>query len=272
MIPAPVEYLRASSLEEALEALGEPEAKALAGGQSLIPLMKLRLARPALVVDIGGLELRGVETGNGEIRLGSLTTWDELAGAAELRRPALAAIPECAGSVGDLQVRNLGTLGGGLAHADPASDMPAVVLALGARVHVRSAAGKRALAAADLFVGAFTTSLDPGELLVEVVVPKPPPGSGSAYVSVEHPASGFALAGAAALVRPDGSRSLALTGVASRPFLVPPGAELAEVLAKTEVLDDAFAPAQYRRHLAGVVAGRAVERAAARAREGGVDA
>jgi carbon-monoxide dehydrogenase medium subunit len=265
VIPAPVRYVRAGSVDDALAALAEPEAKALAGGQSLVSVMKLRLARPSVVVDIGRLELAGVEARNSELRIGALTTWSDLAAAPELRRPALAAIAECAAGIGDLQVRNRGTIGGSLAHADPASDMPAVLLALGASVVVRSAGGERTLETVDLFLGPFTTAIAAGELLTEVAVPLPPAGSGSAYASVEHHASGFALAGAAALVRADGTSRVAVTGLGATSFLL--DGDPHEALAVAEVFGDRFAPAEYRRHLAGVVVERALASAAARAKE-----
>jgi len=267
VIPASVGYLRASSLEEALDALGAEDAKALAGGQSLLPVMKLRIARPTLLVDIGRLELAGVEIGDGELRIGPLTTWDELEHADALGTPALAAFGECAAGVGDLQVRNRGTVGGSMAHADPASDLPAVLLAFGARLAVRSPDDERTVETADFFRGPFTTSLSDRELITDMIVPVPPPGSGSAYVSVEHPASGFALAGAAALVRPDGSASVAVTGVGSTPFLLRADRNPAEALAEAEIYGDRFAPAEYRRHLATVVVRRALERARQRAEE-----
>jgi aerobic carbon-monoxide dehydrogenase medium subunit len=262
MIPAPVDYVRPSSVEEALEALGEPEAEVLAGGQSLVPAMKLRLARPALLVDVGGLELRSIARDNGGIRVGALATWDDLLRSEELGAEGLEAIRECAAGIGDLQVRNLGTLGGGLAHADPASDMPAVALALGLQVQVRSSSGERTIDAGELFVGPFTTTLDPAELITDVLVPQPPSGSGSAYVSVENPASGFALAGAAALALPDGTDRVAVTGIGGRPFLKP--SEPAELV----VAGDRFAPPEYRTHLMEVVVRRAVELARRRAQEG----
>jgi carbon-monoxide dehydrogenase medium subunit len=265
VIPAALRYVRAGSVEEALAALVEPDAKALAGGQSLVSVMKLRLARPALVVDISRLELAGIETADGELRVGALTTWADLAGSAELRRPALAAISECAAGIGDLQVRNRGTIGGSLAHADPASDMPAVLLALGASVALKSAAAERMVETREFFLGPFTTALAPGELLTGVVLPLPAAGSGSAYASVEHPASGFALAGAAALVSPDGSSSVAVTGIGATPFLLE--AEPGEALAAAEVFGDRFAPAGYRRHLAEVVVERALASAGARTKE-----
>ena len=265
MIPAPVRYARASNVEQALELLAEPDAKAIAGGQSLISVMKLRISRPSLVVDISRLELGGVEIRDGELHLGPLTTWDDLIGAAELRRPALAAIAECASGIGDLQVRNRGTLGGSLAHADPASDMPAVLLALGAALQLRSPQGERIVPLGDFLLGPFTTALVAQELITDVVVPLPAPCSGSAYVSVEHPASGFALAGAAALAGADGGGRVAVTGIGARPFLL--GDDPDAALAQAEIFGDRFASADYRRELAAVVVRRARESAAERARD-----
>jgi aerobic carbon-monoxide dehydrogenase medium subunit len=261
VIPASVDYVRAGSVEEALDALATPDAKLLAGGQSLLPAMKLRIARPAVVVDIGGLELGGIEERNGELVIGALTTWDELEryGA----RPAFHAIPECAAGIGDLQVRNRGTIAGGLAHADPASDMPAVTLALGARLVLRSASGERTIDAGEFALGPFTTSLAEGELMTELVLPLPPEGSGSAYVAVEHPASGFALAGAAALVLPDGTSRVAVTGVAAAPFLL----DGDDGIGKAELFGDRFAPIEYRRQLAQTVIERATALAEARRKE-----
>ena len=258
MIPAATRYARATDLDHAFELLADPDAKAIAGGQSLIPVMKLRIARPSLVVDISRLDLRGIEERDGELHIGPLTTWDDLKAVAH---PGLEAIAECANGIGDLQVRNLGTIGGSVVHADPASDMPAVLLALDARLEVRSPAGSRDVPVAELFRGPFTTSLKPQELVTAVVVPLPGPGSGSAYASVEHPASGFALAGAAALVTSD-HESVAVTGVGATPFALAGGDPRAGI-AEAEVFGDRFAPEEYRRELAVVVA----ERALARARE-----
>jgi aerobic carbon-monoxide dehydrogenase medium subunit len=258
--------VRVASVEEALTALAEPDARALAGGQSLLPLLKLRIVRPSRLVDIGGLGLDAVSVADGVLRIGALTVWRDLAQAPELARPALAGLAECAADIGDLQIRNRGTLGGSLAHADPASDVPAPLLALGAGVELRRAQGQRSLPLSAFFAGPFTTSLTHGELITEIVVPVPEPGTGSAYVAVEHPASGFALAGAAAVVRPDGTSTLALTGVGSQPLLVPAG-ELDTALTQVETYGEAFATAEYRRELAGVVARRALERARDRAEE-----
>jgi carbon-monoxide dehydrogenase medium subunit len=261
VIPTSVDYVRPASIDEALDALGREDAKVLAGGQSLLPAMKLRIARPSLVVDIGGLGLNDIVERGGELVIGALVTWDELERADVLQRPAYMALPECAAGIGDLQVRNRGTIGGSLAHADPASDMPAVALALGMRLLLRSPDGERTIDATELALGPFTTSLGPSELIAEVAMAAPPTGSGSAYVAVEHPASGFALAGAAAFVHPDGVARVALTGVAAAPFL------LDSDLDDAELFGDRFAPVDYRRQLARTVARRAVERAEARAKE-----
>jgi aerobic carbon-monoxide dehydrogenase medium subunit len=266
MIPATADYVRPASIEDALEALAVDEAKVLAGGQSLLPAMKLRVARPTLLVDIGGLGLDAVVEEDGAISIGALATWSSLEQDDVLARPALAAIAECAASIGDLQVRNRGTIGGSLAHADPASDMPAVLLALGATLQLRSLAGERTLAVAELFVGPFTTALGDGELITEIRVPLPPAGSGSAYAAVEHPASGFALAGAAALVSPDGSR-IALTGVGAAPFLLDGDRDGA--LEQAAIYGDRFAPEEYRRALARTLVARAVAIAEERGKERG---
>jgi carbon-monoxide dehydrogenase medium subunit len=262
VIPAPTRYARASDIEHALELLGEADAKAIAGGQSLIPVMKLRIARPSLVVDISRLDLRGVEERDGALHIGALTTWADLGTSEALARPGLEAIAECAYGIGDLQVRNLGTIGGSIVHADPASDMPTVLLALGARLHVRSPDGERQAALADILVGPFMTSLGAQELVTHVVVPVPTQGSGSAYASVEHPASGFALAGAAAYTTPD-EQTVALTGVGATPFLLPAGEPL-DAIAKAQIFGDRFASEEYRRELAVVVAERALAGARAR--------
>jgi aerobic carbon-monoxide dehydrogenase medium subunit len=251
VIPAHFRYLRAGSVEEALTALSDPDAVALAGGQSLLPLMKLRLARPGLVCDLGRLPLDGIETADEEIRIGALATWDSIARSEEIRR--IPALVECAAGVADLQVRNRGTIGGGCCHADPAADMPCVLLALGARFRLRSGSGERTVAATDFFLGPYATAAEHGELLTAVHVPVPPPGSGSAYVSVEHPASGYALAGAAVSVSDEG-RSLAITGLGGRPLAV----ESPEAVAELDAFGDGYASADYRREVVRVVLERAL--------------
>jgi carbon-monoxide dehydrogenase medium subunit len=260
VIPAPTRYARATDIDHALELLAEPDAKAIAGGQSLIPVMKLRIARPSVVVDISRLELRGIEERDGELHIGPLTTWADLASDSFPR--GLEAIPECAHGIGDVQVRNLGTIGGSVVHADPASDMPAVLLALLARLELRSPSGSREIALEDALVGPFLTSLAAQELVTDIVVPVPSADSGSAYVSVEHPASGFALAGAAALATP-GGETVALTGVGATPFRLPEG-DPRKTIAAADIFGDRFASEEYRRELALVVAERALERARSR--------
>jgi aerobic carbon-monoxide dehydrogenase medium subunit len=267
VIPAAVDFVRPESLEQALAELADPDARALAGGHSLIPMMKLRLARPSRLVDISGLGLGGVELDGSTIRIGAMTTYDELLSATSVPLPA--ALLECAAAVGDVQVRNAGTVGGSLAHGDPASDLAAGVIATGATVVVRSPDGERELAAEDLFVGPFTTSLGRQDLLVELRVPAEEPGTGSAYVSFEDPASGYPLAGAAARVEQGGSIVVALTGLGGHPLRAR-GVEAA--LAGDGELTGALAEiggtqdddAVYRCHLAAVAVERAVETARGR--------
>jgi len=250
MIPAPFTYVRAASVGEAVAELADPDARAVAGGHSLLPLMKLRLARPSRLVDIGRLDLRGVRQERRVIRIGALTTHDEAA------REVPGALGESSARVGDTQVRNFGTLGGSVVHADPASDTAAAVLALGASFRLRGPEGDREVAAADFFRGPFETAIEQQELLVELVVPR---AAGSAYASVEDPASGYPIAGAAVAATADGI-AVGLTGLASYPFRLELGApgEAEGALAGIEVTGE---DADYRRHLAAVVIRRAAERA-----------
>lgn len=220
MFPAKFDYHRAESLDHALSLLGENAgAKVLAGGHSLLPMMKLRLAQPQTLVDVSRVaELRGItETGSG-LRIGALTTHAELA-SSEAVRTRCSLLAEAAGKIGDPQVRNFGTVGGNIAHADPASDLPAVFVALGATIHLKSAQGERQVAAEDFFVDLLMTDLQAGEILTAVTVPALGEGTGSAYLKVEHPASGYALCGAAAIVNQNnGAASLAFNGVTPTPF------------------------------------------------------
>jgi carbon-monoxide dehydrogenase medium subunit len=285
VIPAGFDYQRAGCVEEALEALADPEAKVLAGGHSLLPMMKLRLARPSVLVDIGALDLRGIVGCGSEVRLGALTSWDEIA-RTPLARASLAALSECAGAVGDLQVRNRGTIGGGLVHADPASDMPAAIMAFGARLRIRSPAGEREVGADEFFVGPFETAVQGQDLLLEILVPRPGLAAGSAYVSVKDPASGYPLAGAVTVVSWENggcaSCAVAVTGVSARPFrarVVEEGMRAGDIesleaaakdaLAGVDVMSDISADEPYRRHLAAVVIRRSVDAAVRRARAAG---
>src|SRR5439155_15377157 len=199
VIPTSCDYGRAKNLKDALKAMGK-STKVIAGGHSLLPLLRFRLAQPETLVDIGQLwELKGIKRAGGGVKIGAATTYRELLESTELKAlyPLIGEVTE---HIGDLQVRNAGTIGGGLAHADPAADMPPVMLVLDATFVLQSKGGKRSVPARKFFKGPFTTVLKPGELLVEIRLPAPPQGAGMAYASFEQAASGYALAGAAALV------------------------------------------------------------------------
>jgi carbon-monoxide dehydrogenase medium subunit len=287
VIPASFEYARPVSLEEALGMLGQGDGstRPIAGGQSLLPLMKLRLARPERLVDIARLdELRGVRAlPDGRLAIGALTTWSELLD--DPRVMAYGVLRDAIPRIGDVAIRNRGTIGGSLAHADPAADIAAPILALEAEVVTRSASASRTIRAADLFVGPFTTVLEPGELIAEIRLPAARPGFGSAYVAIDHPASGYPIAGAGVVLgrrrgAGDGAGGwyaclVGMTGVGERPYR----AETVEtaVLAKTafadavrdvargqRVLADPYADRDYRAAMAAVVARRALEAAARR--------
>ena len=215
MIPAAFDYVRARSLDDALARLaaGAGSAKAIAGGQSLLPLMKLRLARPETLIDIGRLvELRGVRPlPDGRVAVGALTTYDEMMADDILRHYGL--LKDALPNIGDVQVRNRGTIGGSIAHADPASDMPAILLALDAEIVARSARGERSIPATSFFEGAFATALEPDELITEIRLPGGRDDVGSAYRAIEQPASGYSIAGVAAVIGGhDGLRLAVLLG------------------------------------------------------------
>ncbi|MGH9775009.1 MAG: FAD binding domain-containing protein [Candidatus Acidiferrales bacterium] len=287
MIPAAFEYSAPKSLEEALRLIERhgDEAKLLAGGHSLLPLMKLRLASPRYLIDIGRVRnLDYIHESNGHIAIGALATHAQIE-ASELLREKSPLLPETAAEIGDVQVRNRGTLGGSLAHADPAADYPAAVLALDAEIVASSSKGSRTIRARDFFVDMMTTALRPGEILTEVRVPVQAAGSGSAYRKLHQPASGFAIVGAAAWVAL-GKRGivdelrLGITGLATKAYLAPAVAKAIvgkQLSSKTiadatkhaadgaEPLSDIHASASYRREMACVFAARAIEAALARA-------
>lgn len=286
MIPAAFEYTRAASVEDALRLLASHEgAKVIAGGQSLLPLMKLRLAAPGTLVDIGRLaELRGVSTlPDGRLRVGALTTYAELMASPAMHYGVLAdALP----GIGDVQVRNRGTVGGAMAHADPASDLPAALVALDAELVLRTAGGaERTVRAGDFCQGPFTTGLRPDELLTEIRLPAPRDDAGSAYASLEQRASGYALVGVAAVVirGPGGTidwAGVGVTGVSDHPYRATEmeaalvgtdgspaavAAAAARVVSGRAVASDIHAGSPYRAAMAEVHARRAVEAALARA-------
>src|SRR5438552_4964413 len=286
MIPAPFDYKRVNTIDEALTLLAQNEdAKILAGGHSLIPAMKLRLAQPSMLVDIGRIaDLSYVREENAEIRIGAMTTHYQIE-SSDLLKKICPLLPQCAASIGDLQVRNCGTIGGSVAHSDPAGDWPATVIALEAELIVAGKNGERTIKADDFFVDLLTTALEPGEILREIRISKPHGRSGQAYVKMHHPASGFAVVGVAANLSLDGDSgcqlaSVGITGVSSKAYraaAVESGLTgrtlddktIAEAAARategSDINGDLFASEDFRRHLAQVFAKRAITTAASRA-------
>jgi len=278
MRPAEFEYHRPGSLDEALALLGE-ESRPLAGGHSLLPLMKMRLSTPEALVDLADVPgLDGISEDGDGLRVGALATHASVA-ASELVRSRCPVLAETAALIGDPQVRNRGTLGGSVAHADPAADYPTILTALGATLSVTGANGEREIAADDFFVGMFATALRPGELVVAAKVPATPAGTGAAYVKHRHPASFYAVVGVAAVVAVENGRCtnarLTIGGVTGAPVDAtaaaeavvgaPPSEESAAAAADTVVqalpsaMSDTYASGEYRTHLAGVLAKRALE-------------
>ena len=286
MFPSPFDYAVASSVEEAVSLLQQhgEEAKLLAGGHSLLPMMKLRLAAPSMLIDIGRIPgLAGVQT-NGTISLGPTTTYTMVMDSEELTRlcPLLA---ETAAQVGDMQVRNRGTVGGSVAHADPASDMPAAMLALDATFTARGPGGERSIAAADFFQGLFMTALQPDEVLTRISIARPPQGAGMAYEKFRNPASGYAIVGVAAVAALAGDDTfsdvrVAITGAGAQPVRAtaveealrgkaPDDAALAAAAERAveglQLMSDIHASEDYRAHLTRVFTRRALKRALERA-------
>ncbi len=226
MFAAEFEYRKASSIAEAVQLLADnPDAKLLAGGHSLIPLMRFRLARPELVIDIGGISgLQGVSVSGGSVRIGALTTHAEIASSAEVQQ-ANGLLSEAAGGIGDPAVRNRGTIGGNLAHADPSSDWATVLTALGATVHVQGPSGSRAVAAADFVQDAFDTALADNEIITTVTVPTLAANQRAEYAKMAHPASFYSVVGGAVVVTMDGDHctaaSVAVGGLTPRPVKAP---------------------------------------------------
>jgi carbon-monoxide dehydrogenase medium subunit len=283
MIPAKFDYVRPGSLDDAISALagGGEDAKVIAGGQSLMPLLRLRLAYPELLVDVGGIdELRGISDQGESLRIGARTTHYEVVG-----DPLIAAhcglLAEATGTVADPAVRHRGTLGGSLAHGDPAGDLPAVILALDATLTVRGPGGEREISAADFFVDYLTTALRPGEILTAITIPKLGDGWGYRYEKFHRTAQSWATVGVAALarrsngtvaearigltnmgsvpVRAAAAESAAAGAPASRDALRSAAAHAAD---GTEPPGDLHGAPDYRRHLARVLTGRALAAAA----------
>lgn len=276
MIPAPFEYQRASSVDEAVDLLaahGE-DAKLLAGGHSLLPLMKLRLAQPQVLVDIGGVgELSFVSHDGGDVRIGALSRHHDLA-TSELLSEQVPLLAHVAGQIGDPQVRHRGTIGGSIAHGDPASDLPAALLALRATVVVRGPGGERQVAADDFFTGFLETALAPDEVLTEIRVPAVP-GVGWAFEKFNRRAQDWAIVGVAAtLTDGDDGPGVGLVNMGSLPVratgveaALRGGASPADAAARadegTEPPGDLNASPEFRRHLSRVLVRRALETAGA---------
>jgi carbon-monoxide dehydrogenase medium subunit len=288
MIPAAFEYDRPATLDEAvgLLALHARTAKVLAGGQSLLPLLKLRLARPERLIDIGRIgELRGIRRlADGRVSVGALTTYSDLLDSADAM--AYGVLRDAVPGIADIQVRNRGTVGGAIAHADPASDLPAILLALEADVAARSVRGDRTIPISTFFEGAFESVLAPDEILTSVILPGPPDGAGSAYRALEQPASGYSIVGVAAVVFVDPANArlagvhVGVTGVADVAYRataveralvgnaiagldIAAAAKLAA--AGQTVRADIHADSAYRTRMAEVHVRRALEAAIARA-------
>ncbi len=248
MFAAEFEYRKAGSIMEAVQLLADnPDAKLLAGGHSLIPLMRFRLARPEVVIDIGGIaNLRGITVSGDTISIGALTTHAEIANSAEIQQ-ANGLLAEAAGGIGDPAVRNRGTIGGNLAHADPSSDWGTVLTALGATVLAQGPAGSRTIDAADLIEDAFVTALAENELITTVSVPTLAANQRAEYAKMAHPASFYSVVGGAVVVTMDGNRctaaSVAVGGLTPRPVKAP---AVEQALTGTTLTMDSIADATAR--------------------------
>jgi len=284
MIPQTFEYTAPKTLDEAVKLAGDG-AKLLAGGMSLIPMMKLRLAVPEHLVDLGRIkDLNYIREEGGALHIGATTTHYSVESSALVRAkcPLLA---ETASAIGDVQVRNMGTMGGSVAHADPSADYPAALQALEAKVVIRGAKGERTVSTADFLVDSFTTTLEPGEIIREIVVPVEEAGTGTSYQKNVQPASGFAIVGIAVRVRRSGGKialarigvtglsnigyrataaEKALEGTAGAPEDVAKAAGL--VSQGADANSDLHASSDYRKHLAAVYAVRAINAALAAAK------
>jgi carbon-monoxide dehydrogenase medium subunit len=285
MYPAQFEYHKASTVKEALDLLGKykDEAKLLAGGHSLLPAMKLRLAQPKHLIDIGKVSgLNGVKEDGGTLVIGAMTTHYAIESSALLKSKC-PLLPEVAGHIGDPMVRNMGTIGGSLAHADPAADWPAAAIALNADLVAEGPKGKRTIKADDFFKGLLTTALADDEILTEIRVPAAAANVKSAYVKFPHPASRFAVVGVAAVLTMDGGTvskaSIGITGAGSKAVrakgveaaITGKAADAASIQAAAEkgadgvdVQPDLQGSEEYKKHLLKVFSKRAIEAAAAK--------
>jgi carbon-monoxide dehydrogenase medium subunit len=287
VIPASFEYHRPTSIKEAIGLLAQwgDEGRALAGGHSLIPMMKLRLASPAHLVDLAGIaELKGTRTDGNDIVIGAMVTQQELAGS-DLVAGKIPLLRETSLQIADPQVRYLGTLGGNVANGDPGNDMPAVMLCLNATYQIMGKGGERRVAARDFYQGAYFTALEPGEVLTAIRIPIPPAGHGYAYEKLKRKIGDYATAAAAVVLTMSGGKvascSIGLTNVAETPLWAQEAGKIltgsaldaatvkkavAAAEAITSPAADARGPAHYRSKMAGVMLTRALARAKSRAR------
>ena len=256
MIPVAFDYQKTKTVDEAIAALSNGNSKILAGGHSLLPAMKLRLSQPSKLVDISGIAaLKGLKEEDGEIVIGAASTHADIANN-KLIKNKLSFFSEAASMIGDLQVRNYGTIGGSLAHADPAGDWPAMVLATDAAIEVQGKNGKRRIKATEFFTGLFSTALQENEIITAIRVPIPPEGTKATYQKFSQPASRFAVVGCAVMKFPDGKTNIAFTGVSDNAFRADNGeAALSGVI----FLSDHYASAEYRQHLAKVYLKKALK-------------
>jgi carbon-monoxide dehydrogenase medium subunit len=287
VIPGSFNYHRPSSVQEAvglLTQLGD-DGRALAGGHSLIPMMKLRLATPAHLVDLAGIaDLKGIRSDGNDIVIGAMVTQHELIGS-DLLGAKIPILRETSLQVADPQVRYVGTLGGNVANGDPGNDMPAVMMCLNATYQVMGKGGERRIAAREFYQGAYFTALETGEVLTAIRIPVPPAGHGSAYEKLKRKIGDYATAAAALVLSMQGGNvatcSIGLTNVAETPLWAEEAAKIlvgsaldaatvkravAAAEAITSPASDSRGPAQYRTKMAGVMLTRALARAAARAR------
>ncbi len=286
MIPGQFDYHRPASLAEAVHlmaTLGE-DARALAGGHSLIPMMKLRLATPAHLIDLGGIDaLKGIRCDGDQIVIGATTTQHDLL-ASTLIAETLPVLHEAAALIADPQVRYMGTVGGNVANGDPGNDMPAAMMALSATYRLEGEGGGREVPATEFYQGAYFTALDPGELLTAIAIPVPPDGHGSAYEKLKRKVGDYATAAAAAVLTMQGGRvatcRIGLTNLAEAPLLAEAAAQAvigtdldaaalqraaAAAMAIMQPAADGRGSPDYRRHVGGIMVQRALKRAAARA-------
>ena len=284
MYPPKFDYLRADSAANALELLAaNPDAKVMAGGHSLIPAMNLRLADPGTIIDIGRVaDFKFLSANDGYVGIGSGTTHAEVAASSDVP----SALSEAAGLIGDPQVRNRGTVGGNIAHADPASDLPTVLVALDATISTVSGSGTRMIKAGDFFVDLFETALNDGELVAEISMNQDGANTGSAYAKLSNPASRYAMVGAAARVTVEGgvftavsvavggltpkaqaapSVNAALVGQAATADNIAAAAAAVQNDLGDDVMGDIHASADYRRQMATVFVKRALTKATERA-------